>query len=569
MGGRMNEITVYQPKHPIRIVTATALFDGHDASINIMRRILQGTGVEVIHLAHNRSVEEIVKAAIEEDVQGIAVSSYQGGHVEFFKYMLDLLKQHGASHVKVFGGGGGVIVPDEIRELEAYGVSKIYTPEDGTRMGLQGIINHMVEILDFSTLHQVDLDVDQLSPDNSPLVAKMITAVEQADTETKDDMTRLKSELHEKATQRQIPVIGITGTGGAGKSSLTDEILLRFLLDMKDIRIAVISSDPSRRKTGGALLGDRIRMNSIKSSRIYMRSLATRRSLTEIPESLTDVIHVVKAAGFDLIIAETAGIGQGDSNIVNLTDISMYVMTSEFGAASQLEKIDMLDFADLVVINKFEKRGGEDAVRDVRKQVQRNRNLWESSQEEMPVFGTIASKFNDDGVTALYHAIITTIQEKTGVALTTERVPPSDKTSTSKTIIIPPERTRYLSDIVTCITQYHKKTKTQAELLRDAWHLKEAEKYFSDTDGSDVDLLAELKTRAAKINTSIDQESHALTKEWEEVKSIYSQDELIYNVRNQEIRVPLFTNSLSHQRIPKISLPEITDPGEAYCWMRE
>jgi len=453
----MNEITVYQPKHPIRIITATALFDGHDASINIMRRILQGTGVEVIHLAHNRSVEEIVKAAIEEDVQGIAVSSYQGGHVEFFKYMLDLLKQHGASHVKVFGGGGGVIVPDEIRELEAYGVSKIYTPEDGTRMGLQGIINHMVEILDFSTLHQVDLDVDQLSPDNSPLVAKMITAVEQAGTEIEDNMTRLKSELHEKSAQRQIPVIGITGTGGAGKSSLTDEILLRFLLDMKDIRIAVISSDPSRRKTGGALLGDRIRMNSIKSSRIYMRSLATRRSLTEIPESLTDVIHVAKAAGFDLIIAETAGIGQGDSNIVNLTDISMYVMTSEFGAASQLEKIDMLDFADLVVINKFEKRGGEDAVRDVRKQVQRNRNLWESSQEEMPVFGTIASKFNDDGVTALYHAIITTIQEKTGVVLTTERVPPSDKTSTSKTIIIPPERTRYLSDIVTCITQYHKK----------------------------------------------------------------------------------------------------------------
>ena len=312
----MNDIAVYQPKHPIRIVTATALFDGHDASINIMRRILQGTGVEVIHLAHNRSVEEIVKAAIEEDVQGVAVSSYQGGHVEFFKFMLDLLHQQGASHVKVFGGGGGVIVPDEIRELEGYGVSKIYTPEDGASMGLQGIINHMVEILDFSTLQQTELDITRLSPENSSLVAKMITAMELSGNRAEDDMVRLQSALLEKSSQSAIPVIGITGTGGAGKSSLTDEIILRFLLDMQDIRIAVISSDPSRRKTGGALLGDRIRMNSINNSRVYMRSLATRQSLTEIPETLANVIHVVKAAGFDLVIAETAGIGQGDSSIV-------------------------------------------------------------------------------------------------------------------------------------------------------------------------------------------------------------------------------------------------------------
>ncbi len=565
----MNEAAIYQPKHPIRIVTATALFDGHDASINIMRRILQGTGVEVIHLAHNRSVEEIVKAAIEEDAQGIAVSSYQGGHVEFFKFMLDLLKQYNASHVKVFGGGGGVIVPDEIRELEAYGVSKIYTPEDGARMGLQGIINHMVAMLDFSTLHQAELDITLLSPENSPLVAKMITAVEQDGTNNDMDTTHLRAELLEKSNQHPVPVIGITGTGGAGKSSLTDEIILRFLLDMKDIRIAVISSDPSRRKTGGALLGDRIRMNSIKSNRIYMRSLATRQSLTEIPEALTDVIHVVKAAGFDLIIAETAGIGQGDSSIVNLANISMYVMTSEFGAASQLEKIDMLDYADLVVVNKFEKRGGEDAVRDVRKQVQRNRNLWESSPEEMPVFGTIASKFNDDGVTALYLAVIEAIKKKTGITFQSERAPLSGKTSTSKTIIIPPERTRYLSDIAACISQYHKETHAQSELLREAWHLEETEKYIRGTNRTGHDLLAELKTKIQEINTSINKETRALTREWEEVKSVYSQDELIYKVRNQEIRTPLFTESLSHQKIPKVSLPNIEDPGEAYRWMRE
>ena len=565
----MNQTAVYQPKHPVRIVTATALFDGHDASINIMRRILQATGVEVIHLAHNRSVEEIVKAAIEEDVQGIAVSSYQGGHVEFFKYMLDLLKRHGASHVKVFGGGGGVIVPDEIRELEAYGVSKIYTPEDGARMGLQGIINHMVELLDFSTLHRTELDIRLLSPDNSRLVAGTITAMEQTGTDTIAGQIHLKSKLREKSAQNRVPVIGITGTGGAGKSSLTDEIILRFLMDMKDIRIAVISSDPSRRKTGGALLGDRIRMNSLNNPRIYMRSLATRQSLTEIPEALADVIHVVKAAGFDLVIAETAGIGQGDSSIVDLTDISIYVMTSEFGAASQLEKIDMLDFADLVVVNKFEKRGGEDAVRDVRKQVQRNRNLWESSPEEMPVFGTIASKFNDDGVTALYHAVIAAVKEKTGVVFQSERAVPPAKTSTSKTIIIPPERTRYLSDIAACISRYHGKTRTEAERLRNAWHLEEAQKLFSDTSGTAAGLVAELKARSREVNAEIGKETRSLIEEWEELKSTYSKDELVYNVRDQEIRVPLFTESLSHQKIPKISLPNFSDPGEAYRWMRE
>jgi isobutyryl-CoA mutase len=565
----MNDATVYQPKNPVRVVTATALFDGHDASINIMRRILQATGAEVIHLAHNRSVEEIVKTAIEEDVQGIAISSYQGGHVEFFKYMLDLLRKSDSPHIKVFGGGGGVIVPEEIKELEAYGVSKIYTPEDGTQLGLQGIINHMIEMLDFSTLDHTRIDISQLSPENSLQVAKMITAIEQDGTRASEGMSDLRSKLSKAAIQRRIPVIGITGTGGAGKSSLTDELILRFLLDMTDIRIAVISSDPSRRKTGGALLGDRIRMNSINNPRIYMRSLATRESVTEIPDSLPDVIQVAQAAGFDLIIAETAGIGQGDSNIVNLTDISIYVMTSEFGAASQLEKIDMLDYADLVVVNKYEKRGGEDAVRDVRKQVQRNRNLWDSQAEDMPVFGTIASKFNDDGVTALYHAVVETIQKKTNVIFKPKTPKPTGTTSTSKTIIIPPEQTRYLSDIAKCIQNYHRQTQSQADCLRDAWHLESTEKHFLSNDASNADLLSELKEKQTQLQAKIDPDTLALIDEWEQIQSLYRQDELTYSVRRRELKLPLFTQSLSHQRIPKISLPKFKDPGEAYHWMRE
>jgi methylmalonyl-CoA mutase len=563
----MNQVTVYQPKNPVRVITATALFDGHDASINIMRRILQGTGAEVIHLAHNRSVDEIVKAAIEEDVQGIAVSSYQGGHVEFFKYMLDLLKQHGAEHIKIFGGGGGVIVPDEVRELEAYGVSKIYTPEDGTRMGLQGIINHMVALLDFSTLDHGKADASQLSPENSLQVARMITAIEMATKASADELESLRLQIDPALNQRHVPVIGITGTGGAGKSSLTDEIILRFLMDIKDIRIAIVSSDPSRRKTGGALLGDRIRMNAINNDRIYMRSLATRSSLTEIPEALSDVIQVVQAAGYDLVIAETAGIGQGDSSIVNLSDISLYVMTSEFGAASQLEKIDMLDYADLVAVNKFEKRGGEDAVRDVRKQIQRNRQLWETAAEELPVFGTIASKFNDDGVTALYHAIIETIQQKTGLAFETQIPKPASKTSTSKTIIIPPEKTRYLSDIANCVRQYHQHTEIQAQKLRDVWHLESTLKNL-ENDGASTDLITELQQKQAQLNAAIESRSLELLKEWEEIQTLYQQDELVYSVRNREIKLPLFTQSLSHQRIPKISLPRFKDPGEAYRWVR-
>ena len=382
------DVEIYRPKNVVRVITATSLFDGHDASTNIMRRILQDSGVEVIHLAHNRSVQELVDTAIEEDAQGIAMSSYQGGHMEAFKYMIDLLKERDCSHIKVFGGGGGVILAEEIKELESYGVAKIYSPEDGTSMGLQGMINHMIKILDFPTLPFHDLRPENLNYKNSKSIAGFISAVQQAKAKGNGNLQEMTALLASLTQKNNPPVIGITGTGGAGKSSLTDEIIVRFLHDIKDIRIAIISCDPSRRKTGGALLGDRIRMNSISSSdNVYMRSLATQNSASEISEALPEAIQVVKAAGFDLIIAETAGIGQGDSKITEMADISIYVMTSEFGAPSQLEKIDMLDYADLIVVNKFEKKGSDDAIRDIRKQVQRNSKQWETAPEDLPVFG--------------------------------------------------------------------------------------------------------------------------------------------------------------------------------------
>ncbi len=565
------EVEAYKPENHIRVVTATSLFDGHDAAINIMRRILQDTGVEVIHLGHNRSVQDIVDAAIEEDVQGVAVSSYQGGHIEFFKYLMDLLKERGAAHIKVFGGGGGVIVPEEIKELEAYGVTKIYSPEDGARIGLQGMINHMVQNMDFSTVKRNGISFDHLSPQNKLLVANLITAAEQAKAMEDGHLAALRAKMAKKIGDRKTPVIGITGTGGAGKSSLTDEIILRILHDLKDLHVAIISCDPSRRKTGGALLGDRIRMNAIGNPRLYLRSLATRQSQTEIPEVLADAVAAVKAAGFDLIIAETAGIGQGDSSIADLVDISIYVMTSEFGAASQLEKIDMLDFADLVVVNKFEKRGGEDAVRDVRKQVQRNRRAFDRQPAEMPVFGTIASKFNDDGVTALYHAILDTIHSKTGISYEPRIPRPETKTSSSKTIIIPPERTRYLSEIADTIRHYHQKTKEQSRALRTSWHLQEtAEKLGADNPGGEIaGVLSRLKDEVKKSRAALDRDTLENLDEWDSIKTTYTRDELVYQVRNREIRVPLYTESLAHSRIPKIALPRFQDPGEVYRWLRE
>ena len=565
------EVEVYKPKHNVRVVTATSLFDGHDAAINIMRRILQDTGVEVIHLGHNRSVQEIVEAAIEEDVQGVAVSSYQGGHVEFFKYMVDLLNERGASHIKVFGGGGGVIIPDEIKELEAYGVTKIYSPEDGARRGLQGMINHMVAAIDFPTVTNNNFDLNALNPTNPFLVAKLITAAEQAKARENGNFEAIRAQLLKKIKNRKAPVIGITGTGGSGKSSLTDELILRMLHDLKDVHIAIISCDPSRRKTGGALLGDRIRMNAINNPRVYLRSLATRRSRTELPAVLTEAIEVTQAAGYDLIVAETAGIGQGDSSITDIVDLSIYVMTSEFGAATQLEKIDMLDFADLVVINKFEKRGGEDAVRDVRKQVQRNQKLWDMDPEDMPVFGTIASKFNDDAVTALYHAIIDKAAEKTAAKFKASLPRPQIKTSSSKTIIIPPERIRYLSEITDTVRNYHEQTGAQAQNLRKVWHLKETSEAIGANDEPEdsLELLSKLKDEIKKAEATLKKETLDSIEEWEKIKESYSKDELVYQVRDQEIRVPLYTESLSHTRIPKIVLPKFEDPAEIYRWMRE
>ncbi|MCP4108267.1 MAG: methylmalonyl-CoA mutase, partial [Desulfobacteraceae bacterium] len=468
------------------------------------------------------------------------------------------------------GGGGGVIIPEEIRELEEYGVAKIYSPEDGTKWGLQGIINHMIKMMDFSTVKDTEFDFDSLAPDNKLMVANLITAVELAKARENGHLANLMSQLSKKTGDKKIPVIGITGTGGAGKSSLTDELILRILHDIKDATVAIVSSDPSRRKTGGALLGDRIRMNAIGNPRVYMRSLATRKSHTEIPDALTETIEVLKAAGYDLIIAETAGIGQGDSHIIDIVDLSMYVMTSEFGAASQLEKIDMLDFADLIVVNKYEKRGGEDAVRDVRKQVQRNRGAWDKSPDEMPVFGTIASKFNDDGITSLYHTLLDTIAEKTGVKFESGLAKPETKTSTSKTIIIPPERTRYLSEISDTVRDYHKHTEEQAETVRRVWHLEETAKALGgDLEGDTSELLARLREEVAKSEKDLDRETKRLVDEWKEIKEAYSKDELVYRVRDHEIRVPLYLESLSHKKIPKISLPGFKDPGEIYRWMRK
>ncbi len=564
-------ITTYKPHHNIRIITATSLFDGHDASTNIMRRILQDSGVEVIHLAHNRSVQELVDTAIEEDAQGIAMSSYQGGHMESFKYMIDLLKEKGASHIKVFGGGGGVIVADEIEELEAYGVTKIYSPEDGANMGLQGMANHMIEQMDFSTLSHHHLDPELLANTNRLELAGYITAVQQAKASDPAQLEQLKAAIMEMAEQNSPPVVGITGTGGAGKSSLTDEIIVRFLHDIKDISICIICCDPSRRKTGGALLGDRIRMNSISNSeRVYMRSLATRDSAHEVSEALPEAIMVAKAAGFDLIIAETAGIGQGDSKITDLADISIYVMTSDYGAPSQLEKIDMLDYADIIVVNKFEKKGSDDAIRDIRKQVQRNRKAWDVKADEFPVYGTIASKFNDDGVTSLYHGIVDLLHSKTGFDFTPSLPVPQGKVSTSKTIVIPAERIRYLAEISATIRNYHKTSDQQADMITNRNHLLKSAELLAEKDDA---LAAQSKTllsqEAEAIGTGIDKEADALLQEWEEIKAAYSGDELIYNVRGREVRVPLYTTSLCHSRISKISLPVFKDPGDIYRWLKK
>ena len=562
----------YAPQNPIRVVTAASLFDGHDAAINIIRRILQGTGVEVIHLGHNRAVHEVVEAAIQEDAHAMGLSCYQGGHMEFFKYAVDLLNERGCGHIKVFGGGGGVIVPEEAKELEDYGVAKIYTPEDGRRLGLQGLINHFTETCDYLLGADDGPElVKDLAPDKVSAVARAITCVEYASLNHGEGIEAWREALDKKLKNTQAPVLGITGTGGSGKSSLTDEVLIRLLNDFPEARVGIVSVDPTRRKSGGALLGDRIRMNALDSPRIYLRSMATRGSGMEISVALADAIKVVKAAGFDLVIAETAGIGQGDAAVVDLVDVSMYVMTADFGAASQLEKIDMLDFADLVAINKFDRRGAEDALRDVRKQMQRNQNAWGARPDDMPVFGTIAAKFNDDGVTALYLGLLDTLNEKGGTNFQSKRPRPKNKYSSTKTVIVPAERNRYLAEIADTVRKYHAKTKEQAAIIRRVWQMKNTHDHLRETWSSDSSLMGaldKLRAEVHRLEESYTEETHHILAEWPLMQEAYSGSDYKYKVRDREFSVPLTTRSLSGSDIPKVCLPKWEDPAEVYAWMR-
>jgi methylmalonyl-CoA mutase len=560
----------YRPTHKVRFVTAASLFDGHDAAINIMRRILQSMGAEVVHLGHNRSVDEVVTAALQEDVQGIAISSYQGGHVEYFKYMVDLLRERGGEHIQVFGGGGGVIVPAEIRELHAYGVGRIYSPEDGQRMGLAGMIGEMVMRCDkdISPYAPKDLKAIQGNTEaNWRALSQLITVLENGKASA-DMVAALRTE----AVQYKVPVLGITGTGGAGKSSLTDELIRRLRLDQgDDLRIAVVSIDPSRRKSGGALLGDRIRMNAINpwrnGQRVFMRSLATRDFGSEISAALPDVVAACKVAGFDVVVVETSGIGQGDAAIVPHVDVPMYVMTPEFGAASQLEKIDMLDFAQFVAINKFDRKGASDALRDVAKQVQRNQEAWTVPTEKMPVFGTMAARFNDDGVTALYQALKVRLGEL-GLKLKEGLLPIVDvRHSTNQTPVVPTARTRYLAEISDTVRGYKKQARTQANLAREIQQLRAAAVML------EVDKPGRAKAAEAAIDLAIRREetqepgAKKLLGHWPEMQKAYAAGEYVVTIRDKEIRTALTSKSLSGTTIRKVSLPTYEDHGEILKWL--
>ncbi|CAJ0703633.1 Fused isobutyryl-CoA mutase [Ralstonia mannitolilytica] len=552
-------------RNKVRFVTAASLFDGHDASINIMRRILQSMGCEVIHLGHNRSVDEVVNAALQEDVQGIAVSSYQGGHVEYFKYMIDALRARGGEHIQVFGGGGGVIVPAEIRELQDYGVARIYSPEDGQRMGLAGMIADMVQRCDIDLSAYAPATLEPVANGDRRALAQLITALESGRIDP-----ALRDAVRAAAAATPTPVLGITGTGGAGKSSLTDELIRRFRLDQQDrLRIAVISIDPSRRKSGGALLGDRIRMNAINHPNIFVRSLATREASSEISEALPDAIAACRAAGFDLIIVETSGIGQGDAAIVPHVDLSLYVMTPEFGAASQLEKIDMLDFADLVAINKFDRKGAQDAWRDVAKQVQRNREQWHARPEDMPVFGTQASHFNDDGVTALYHALADRLAEH-GMTLSSRTLPrPAGKCSTSHDAIVPPARARYLAEVADTVRGYHRRVQMQSCLARERQQLL-ASRHMLERAGASVQTLSALDKQAAERDAQLGATERKLLAVWPDLRRAYSGEEYVVRIRDKEIRTQLTHTTLSGTVIRKVVLPPYEDDGEVLRWlMRE
>jgi isobutyryl-CoA mutase len=560
----------YRPTNKVRFVTAASLFDGHDAAINIMRRILQGMGAEVIHLGHNRSVDEVVTAALQEDVQGIAISSYQGGHVEYFKYMVDLLRERGGAHVQVFGGGGGVIVPAEIRELQGYGVARIYSPEDGQRMGLAGMIGEMVMRCDGDLSAHAPQDASALAGHGDAAwraLAQAITALENGKAPA-----ALKASLAQAAAGKKIPVLGITGTGGAGKSSLTDELIRRLRLDQSDaLRIAVISIDPSRRKSGGALLGDRIRMNAISpwsaGPRVFMRSLATRDFGSEISQALPEVLTACKAAGFDLIVVETSGIGQGDAAIVPLVEVPMYVMTPEFGAASQLEKIDMLDFAEFVAINKFDRKGAADALRDVSKQVQRNKEAWKTPTDEMPVFGTMASRFNDDGVTALYQALLPRLQAL-GLKTGTSRLPAvATRHSTHQVPIVPPARVRYLADIADTVRGYKRRAREQARIAREVQQLRQSQRMLLEANPDKHRAREALGELAAEREARLDPASRKLLAMWPDMQKAYAGDEYVVKIRDKEIRTALTYTTLSGSKVRKVVLPGYECHGEILKWL--
>lgn len=557
----MQQTAPYQPKNKVRIVTAASLFDGHDAAINIMRRIIQATGCEVIHLGHDRSVEEVVNCAIQEDAQAIAMTSYQGGHNEYFKYMYDLLKEKGASHIKIFGGGGGVILPEEIKELMDYGITRIYTPDDGRSMGLQGMINDMIKTCDFPTGQNLNGEIQTICKKDVNAIARTISGAENYPAESKPVL----EQINKAAAKAKTPILGITGTGGSGKSSLVDELVRRFLIDFKDKNIAIVSVDPSKRKTGGALLGDRIRMNSISNSRVYMRSLATRQSNLALSKHVNDALQILKAADYDLIILETSGIGQSDTEILDHSDVSLYVMTPEYGAATQLEKIDMLDFADVIALNKFDKRGALDALRDVKKQFQRNHNLWEAKVDDMPVYGTIASQFNDPGTNSLYKIMMDKIVEKTGAELKSTFEITAEMSE--KIFVIPPKRTRYLSEIAENNRGYDEKANSQSEVAQKLFGITKTIETLRSSDIEDKDrLIKGLQETYNKVELDLDPRNKILIGGWSAKVKKYKDPIYSFKVRDKEIKIKTHTESLSHSQIPKVALPKYKAWGDVLKW---